>query len=202
VSGFLIAFEGNEGAGKSTQIERAAEALRASGHRVRLTREPGGTRLGLELRRLVMHTQPPPVAPAELFLYLADRAQHLAEVIRPALAAGEIVLTDRFSASTIAYQGSGRGLDFDSVVRADAFSRGGTTPHLNILLSCPVRAGLSRARGADRFHDEDETFHERVREGFLRLAAGDPDHWCTIDATRDADEVHRAVMEAISAVIG
>lgn len=202
MSGFLIAFEGCEGAGKSTQIARAAEALRAAGRAVRVTREPGGTPLGRQLRQLVMHAEPAPAPLAELFLYLADRAQHVAEVIRPALAAGEIVLTDRFSGSTIAYQGGGRGLDREAVLRADAVARDGITPHLNLLLLCPVRVGLARARGDDRFHAEDETFHERVQRGFLRLAAEDPAHWLVIDATLHQDEVHRRVMDALAVVIG
>src|SRR5215471_2213586 len=194
-SGCLIAFEGTEGAGKSTQVNRAADVLRHEGHRVEITSEPGGTELGRHLRELLLHARDAePVPLAELFLYLADRAQHVAQMIAPALAAGAVVLTDRFSASTIAYQGYGRGLDLDAVTRADAWARGGVTPSLTILLDCPVRVGLQRARGHDRFHAEVEAFHDRVRRGFHALATADPTAWCVIDATQSEATVHEAVV--------
>ena len=196
--GCLIAFEGGEGAGKSTQLRLAAAALRARGVTVVETREPGGTPLGAELRRLLMHTRDmPPTPVAELLLYLADRAQHVADVIRPALARGETVLTDRFSASTIAYQGYGRQLDRDTVVQLDAAARQGVEPALTILLDCPVAVGLGRARGSDRFHDEDVAFHERVREAFQSFARADPARYRVIDATQAAEEVHAQVLAAV-----
>lgn len=198
LSGYLIAFEGTEGAGKSTQMRAAAEALRADGHRVELTAEPGGTALGQQLRQLLLHgreTAPQPLA--ELFLYLADRAQHVAQVIAPALATGAVVLTDRFSASTIAYQGYGRGLDLDAVTHADAWARGGVSPRLTILLDCPVRVGLQRARGHDRFHAELEAFHERVRRGFHAQASAAPDTWRVIDAGQPEVAVRAAVLAAV-----
>lgn len=198
-AGCLIAFEGTEGSGKSTQVELAAVALRQRGREVLVTAEPGATVLGGELRRLLLHSpQPVPVPLAELFLYLADRAQHVAEVIQPAIEAGIVVLTDRFSASTIAYQGSGRGLELDQVVRCDAWARSGVAPRLTVLLDCPVRVGLARARGHDRFHAEEEAFHERVRSGFLRQAQADPARWHVVDATRPEQEVHRDVVEAVA----
>lgn len=202
-AGCLIAFEGPEGAGKSTQLERLAAALRDEGRRVELTAEPGGTDLGRELRHLLLHARATsvPVPLAELFLYLADRAQHVDETIRPAIAAGAIVLTDRFSASTIAYQGYGRGLDLDQVTRADAWARGGLTPRLTLLLDCPVRVGLQRARGDDRFHAEEEAFHERVRAGFHALAAAAGRAWRTIDTTQPADAVHAAVRAAVGGAL-
>jgi len=202
--GRLIAFEGPEGAGKSTQLARAAAALRAGGRAVTMTFEPGATALGTGLRATLLHARAAAVpAPlAELFLYLADRAQHVRQVIAPALAAGEVVLTDRFSASTIAYQGHGRGLDLAQVVRADAWARDGVAAHRTVLLDLPVRVGLARARGEDdRFHAEDEAFHERVRRGFLALAAADPAGWRVIDATQPADAVHAQVMAAIDAAL-
>jgi dTMP kinase len=196
--GWLIAFEGIEGAGKSTQIRLAAGALERSGHRVRTTAEPGGTDLGQNLRRLLLEKRDPSPTPlAELFLYLADRTQHVTEVIGPALEAGDIVLSDRFSASTIAYQGHARGLDLAEVTRADAWARLGITPDLNILLDSPVDIGLARARGNDRFHSELEAFHKRVRQGFLTLAAADPTRWQIVDTTQPEMEVHRRVMEAL-----
>lgn len=197
--GCLIAFEGTEGSGKSTQVDLAAQALEQNGFEVLTTAEPGATVLGRELRNLLLHSpEPVPVPLAELFLYLADRAQHIAEVIRPAIDAGVVVLTDRFSASTISYQGFGRGLDFDNVVRCDAWARSGIGPRLTLLLDCPVRLGLARARGHDRFHAEEEAFHERVRAGFLHQAEADPRGWHVVDATRPQEEVRLDVIQAIS----
>ena len=196
-SGRLIAFEGTEGAGKSTQIERAAAALRAAGHKVEVTFAPGGTALGRQLRELLLHAADAPAPMAELLLYLADRAEHVARVIAPALAGDAVVLTDRFTASTIAYQGYGRGLDLETLTRAEEWARGGVSIDLTILLDCPVRVGLQRARGNDRFHAELEAFHERVRRGFHAQAQADPGRWRVIDATQPEAAVHDAVMAAI-----
>lgn len=201
--GVLIAFEGTEGSGKSTQIRLAAEALARDGRRLHLTAEPGATALGRRLREILLGpNQPVPAPLAELFLYLADRSQHVNEVILPALDAGQVVLTDRYSASTIAYQGYGRGLDLATVIRIDEWARGGLSPDLTILLDCPVRVGLARARGADRFHAEEEAFHERVRRGFLALAAAGGDSWRVIDATAAKEAVHGEVMDAVRARLG
>jgi len=202
-TGCLIAFEGPEGAGKSTQMQRLATVLRADGRRIETTAEPGGTALGRDLRQLLLHARETvPVPLAELFLYLADRAQHVQQLIAPAIAAGAVVLTDRFSASTIAYQGYGRGLDLELVTRADAWACGDVAPHLTVLLDCPVRVGLQRARGEnDRFHAEEEAFHERVRAGFHALAAAAPDRWRTIDATQSPEAVHAAVLAAVRAAL-
>lgn len=196
--GKLIVFEGIEGAGKSTHVARLATSLEAAGHRVQVTREPGGCALGIELRRLAMEfREPPPVALAELLLYLADRAQHLADVIRPALAAGEVVLCDRFSASTIVYQGIARGLDTELVTRLDALVRGRTAPDLTVLLDCPVAIGLARAHGSDRFHEEALGFHQRVRQGFRWLAERDPARHVVVDATAAPDDVARHVLDGV-----
>ncbi len=196
--GCLIAFEGTEGSGKSTQLRRAAAVLRSRGFTVLETREPGGTALGTALRRLVMHPGGPPPAPiAELLLYLADRAQHVAEVITPTCAQGHIVLTDRFSASTLAYQGYARQLDLGMVTRLDAIARAGVAPALTLVLDCPVEVGLRRARGDDRFHREEREFHARVRAGFLALAQAQPRRYCVIDATASSDRVHEQVMHAL-----
>ncbi|MDX2171402.1 MAG: dTMP kinase [Deltaproteobacteria bacterium] len=204
-AGCLIAFEGPEGAGKSTQIARAAEALRGRGRHIEVTFEPGATALGAGLRETLLHAraEAAPAPLAELFLYLADRAQHVSQSIRPALDAGAVVLIDRFTASTIAYQGYGRGLDLEQVVRSEAWARGDLAPQLTLLLDLPVRVGLARARGEhDRFHAEHEAFHERVRQGFLTLAAAAPRTWRVLDATQPADTVHAQVMAAIDAVVG
>jgi len=196
--GCLIAFEGIEGAGKSTQLRLTAAALRQRGLRVVETREPGGTTLGVELRQVLMHRlDAVPTPLTELLLYLADRAQHLSEIIVPALGTGAVVLTDRFSASTIAYQGYARGLDVAMVTQLDAIARGGVTPALTVLLDCPVSRGLQRACGDDRFHREAASFHERVRAALLHLAAQDADHYCVIDATRTSEAVHQDVLAAV-----
>jgi len=196
--GCLIAFEGVEGAGKSTHVAAAAIALRARGVSVLETHEPGGTALGVELRRLLMHLpDTPPTALAELLLYLADRAQHVTQLIAPAIACGQIVLTDRFSASTIAYQGYGRGLDLGVVTRLDAIARQGVSPALTVLLDCPVEIGLRRARGDDRFHREEQAFHERVRAGFLSLAREDWDRYCVIDAAAPPESVQPQILAAV-----
>ena len=196
--GCLIAFEGIEGAGKSTQLRLVAAALRQRGLQVVETREPGGTALGVELRQVLMHqVDAIPTPLTELLLYLADRAQHLSEVIVPAIGDGAVVLTDRFSASTIAYQGYARGLDVALVTQIDAAVRGGVTPALTVLLDCPVGQGLQRARGDDRFHREALSFHERVRAALLHLAAQDAERYRVIDATRAPEAVHHDVLAAV-----
>jgi dTMP kinase len=139
----------------------------------------------------------PPTARAELLLYLADRDQHLAEVVLPAMARGDVVLTDRFSASTVAYQGYGRELDVDTVVRLDEMVRHGLMPHLTFLYDCPVPVGLARARGNDRFHDEDEAFHARVRDGLLAQAREAPERYTVIDATQPAETIHEQTLAAL-----
>jgi dTMP kinase len=195
--GRLIAFEGIEGAGKSTHVHAVAAALRGRGIAVVETREPGGTVLGADLRRILMHTADAPAPFTELLLYLADRAQHLAEVIEPALARGEVVLTDRFSASTLAYQGYARQLDIETVSRLDSIVRHGVAPALTVLLDCPVAQGLQRARGDDRFHREEREFHERVRAAFLKIAEQDADRYCVIDASQPTTVVQEAVLAAV-----
>jgi dTMP kinase len=196
--GKLIAFEGVEGSGKSTQVETVAAHLRRLGYEVVETREPGGTPLGHEIRRIVMHsTRLTPSPLTELLLYLADRAQHLAEVIVPALERGQIVVTDRFSASTIVYQGYARQLGIERVRQLDAIVRNGVQPDLTLLLDCPVEIGLQRARGDDRFHREHVPFHERVRAGFLELATQEPQQYCVVDSTLDTGEVTRRIIERI-----
>lgn len=196
--GCLIALEGVEGAGKSTHLRGVAAALRDRGVAVLETHEPGGTPLGAELRRLLMHMpETPPTPLAELLLYLADRAQHVAQLIAPALVSGQVVLTDRFSASTIAYQGYARGLDLGMVTRLDAIARQGVSPALTVLLDCPVEVGLRRARGDDRFHREEREFHERVRAGLLSLAREDWDRYCVIDAAAPPARVQQEILAAV-----
>jgi dTMP kinase len=193
-----LANRGVEGAGKSTHLAAVATGLRDRGVSALETHEPGGTALGVELRRMLMHRPDTPPTPlAELLLYLADRAQHIAQVVAPAVADGQVVLTDRFSASTIAYQGYGRGLNLGTVTRLDAIARQGVSPALTVLLDCPVDIGLRRARGDDRFHREEREFHERVRAGFLSLAREDWDRYCVIDAAAPLARVQHEILAAV-----
>lgn len=208
--GRFITLEGPDGAGKSMQAERLADSLRREGLTVVLTREPGGTELGERIRALLLDgTAPARGAQADALLFNAARAQHVAELIRPALERGEFVVCDRFSDSTLAYQGYGAGLDVAAVARVCAWATGGLRPDLTILLDLPVEAGLERraagpAAGRTRFEDEarhDRGFHERVRAGFHALAAAEPDRWRTVDASAAPDLVARDVLAAAVALL-
>ncbi len=209
--GRFITLEGPDGAGKSMQAERLADSLRREGLTVLLTREPGGTELGERIRALLLEGTAPARGPrADALLFNAARAQHVADVIRPALERGEVVVCDRFSDSTLAYQGHGAGLDVEALGRICAWATGDLRPDLTILLDLPVEAGLERraagpAVGRTRFEDEarhDRAFHERVRAGFHALAAAEPDRWRTVDASNEPDLVARDVMDAAMALLG
>lgn len=192
--GYLITIEGIDGAGKSTQVGRLAAALAERGYRAVSTREPGATPLGRELRRLLLETNLGLSPEGELLLFLTDRVEHLARVVRPALAAGAVVLCDRYSDSTIAYQGYGRQGDLARVRRWDAESRAGIDADLTLLLDCPVALAAARRRKVpDRYQALDVAFHERVREGFLALAAAAPERVRRIDAGRDLGAVSHEV---------
>lgn len=205
--GLFVTFEGVEGSGKSTHLRLLAETLRAAGHEVVETREPGGTPLGRTLRALLLEAGDAPPEPlAELLLYCADRAQHVATLVRPALRAGRVVLCDRFSDSTIAYQGHGRGLDLAMVRALDAHARAGLAPDLTLLLDCPVPDGLARARArsgtADRLEQEAVRFHEAVRRGFHAEAAAEPARYRVIDTTRPADLVRAEIRATVAPLLG
>ena len=204
--GRFITFEGGEGCGKSTQVKRLAAALEAKGVKVLLTREPGGTRLAEMIRTLLKdETEDPPVDRAELLLFLAARAQLVRNVIRPALDAGTWVLSDRFSDSTIAYQGYGRGLSVDFVKAANEFACEGLTPDLTFLLDVEPSVAAQRMRGreaatntsADRIERAGDDFHARLRRGFHELAEANPSRIVTIDATGTPEEVARRILLAI-----
>jgi dTMP kinase len=199
VTGFFVAFEGGEGVGKSTQIAQAAAWLRERGCDVLETREPGGTPLGVELRRLVLDPDGHVTPRAEALLYAADRAHHVDTVIRPALAAGKAVLTDRYVDSTLAYQGAGRGLDDARLVTQ--WATGGLLPDLTVLLDLDPRVGLARAgerSSFDRLEAAALEFHQAVRAGFLALAAEAPERYLVLDAARPPDELAARVRVALA----
>ena len=199
--GLFVTLEGPEGAGKSTQLPRLCEWLEGRGTRVVCTRNPGGTAIGRQIRQILLdpaHTAMVPTA--ELLLYAADRAQHVEEIVRPALAAGQLVLCDRFSDSTLAYQGYGRGLELARLEAMNAVATGGLAPDLTILLDLDPEVGLQRvaaSRQTDRLEHEALAFHRRLREGYLALAAREPGRFVVIDATRDPDEVQATMREAL-----
>lgn len=202
----FLTFEGVEGSGKSTQTTHLAEALTEAGYEVITTREPGGTELGRKLRAMLLAADAPaPAAETELLLYLADRAEHLARLVRPALERGAVVLADRFSDSTLAYQAYGRGLDRAQVQRLDAFARGGLMPSRTFLLDLPVEQGLARARQvgpADRLELEKIEFHKRVRAGFHELAAAEPVRFEVLDAREDRTALATRIAEDVFSWIG
>ena len=192
----FITFEGGEGAGKSTVIAGAAEALRTQGITVLTTREPGAGELGLAIRSLLLDQAGMP-AESELFLFLADRANHCAQVVQPALHRGEMVLCDRHADSTLVYQSFVRGLDEGFVRAANAFATRGLNPNLTFLLDLPAELGLSRLKEKNRLDREPLEFHQNVREGFLELADEEPDRWRIIDATQDPEQVLTCVLSQI-----
>ncbi len=200
----FITFEGIEGSGKSTHLRHLATHLRSVGRPVLETREPGGTPAGATIRRLLLGEDAVPLTSmAELFLYCADRTQHVAELIRPALAGGRVVLCDRFSDSTLAYQGFGRGLDLGAIRALDERARTGLAPALTFLFDCPVMEGLRRVRErrerGDRFERESEEFHARIRAGFQTLAAAEPERFRVLDSTQPVEQVRQRVIAEATA---
>jgi len=192
----FITFEGGEGAGKSTQAAILTERVRTSGREALSLREPGGTPLGERLRDLLLHGEG--LSPeTELLLFLAARAQLVASVIQPALDRGAIVICDRFSDSTVAYQGYGRGLDLDAVRSLDAFATGGLEPDLTFFLGLSSPAGLARKAGEeDAFQNEELAFHERVQAGY-RASGGGRARWHEIDASRDIEGISALIWEVV-----
>lgn len=206
--GFFVSLEGGDGAGKSTQARRLAEELRRGGRRVALTRDPGGTAAGRAIRDLLLDRDEPLAPETEIALFFADRAQNLAEVVRPALARGEVVVADRFTDSTLAYQAYGRGLAPERILAVDRGITGGFRPHLTLVLDLPAEAGLARlerrSRGErpDRIEREAAGFHQRVRQGFLALAEEHPERIVVIPAAPPEDEVFAAVRSAVEGRFG
>jgi dTMP kinase len=199
--GFFITFEGTEGGGKSTQIHRLASTLADQGYTVWATREPGGTRVGEMIRPILLGRQQAPMtAWSEALLFTAARAQHVDEVIRPRLQRGELVLCDRYSDSTMAYQGYGRGLDLDVLRQLQDRATGSLRPDLTILLNLPVEAGLARIprTAQDRLDRESAAFHQRVHAGYQQLAATEPQRWREVDAAADEDQVAQRILSLVS----
>jgi len=204
-NGLLITLEGGEGSGKTTQAEALAKHLEERGRSVCVTREPGGTALGRAVLRLLRESEGGlTMTPlSELLLFEADRAQHVSEVIRPALASGKIVVCDRFSDSSLAYQGYGRGLGLELIRRLNDEATGGLMPHLTLLLDIPPELGLAR-EGAqiDVTGRESPAFHQRVREGFLALAREEPGRLVIIDATLAEKDVAERALVAVETLLG
>ena len=202
-TGLFVCFEGGEGAGKSTQARILRQRLEDEGHVVVLTREPGDTPVGAEIRRIVLDPATGELADrTEALLYAADKAEHVHAVVLPALERGEVVLTDRYVDSTLAYQGAGRALDTQELEQVARWATGDLRPHLTVLLDLEPADGLTRFVERDRIEGESIEFHQRVRAEFLRLAEGDPDHYLVLDARAPveeiADAVHTHVMKLIA----
>ncbi|EJN36998.1 thymidylate kinase [Pseudomonas sp. GM84] len=205
MSGLFITLEGPEGAGKSTNRDYLAARLREHGLDVVLTREPGGTPLAEKVRELLLAPSDEVMAAdTELLLVFAARAQHLAQVIRPALAKGSVVLCDRFTDATYAYQGGGRGLSVARIAALEQFVQGDLRPDLTLVFDLPVEVGLARAaaRGRlDRFEQEGQAFFEAVRQAYLQRAQGEPQRYNLLDAAQPLDVVQRAIDALLPAIV-
>ena len=202
VKGF-ISFEGIEGAGKSTQIKALAEYLRSKGHDVVETVEPGGTNIGYKIRELLLDPQNHMDPLAELLLYYSSRAQHVKEIIAPAINAGRVVITDRYTDSTVAYQGYARGIDLELIKKLNEIVVPEMKPSLTLMLDLEVEEGLRRNRAAnkeDRFELEAVEFHKRVRDGFHKIAEAEPERVKIVDASVSSEEVARKIIEIIEEV--
>jgi len=206
--GLFLSFEGGEGSGKSVQAKLLADALRQRGRDVVLTREPGGTAAGERIREIVLHAKEIALGPeAQVLLYSTARAQNVREVIGPALEAGTLVIADRFFDSTFAYQGHGHGVPLDAIREVTRLAVGDLAPDRTFLLDIPVEVGLRRsgwhARSQwDRFEVLDAAFHERVRQGYLSLAASEPHRWVVLNADRDEAAIAADVRRAVDALLG
>jgi dTMP kinase len=206
--GVFITFEGIEGCGKSTQARRLARRLQLGGIPAVLTLEPGGTAIGATIRNILLSSQNRQLSSlTELLLYAADRAQHVEQVIEPALKAGKWVISDRFMDATVVYQGYGRGQDMPFIHLLNEKATSGLRPDRTFLLDCPVEIGLARAmkrekesalQGQDRFEQEKRPFHEAVRQGYLTLASREPDRIVVMDGTRSPDDLEEQVMRLLS----
>ena len=207
-SGLFVSFEGGDGCGKTTQMRLLAARLRSEGHSVLETTEPGGTRIGAQIRRILLDSANQEIRPtAELLLYFASRAQNVEEAILPALAEGRIVLTDRFTDSTLAYQGFGRGLGERVVAELDRIACRGLAPDVTLLIDIDLETSLSRARqrnldlSESRMDEQAVEFHRRVREAYLAMAAKEPQRFRVVDGRGDAASVAEAAWQALAPVL-
>jgi dTMP kinase len=198
--GLFVCFEGGDGAGKSTQVRLLTEALERRGREVVVTRQPGGTPLGSQIRQLVLHGDHVS-ARAEALLFAADKAHHVDQLIAPALAAGKVVITDRYTDSSIAYQGAGRDLGADEIRALQHWAVGGVLPDLTIVLDVSPSVGRARRGDVhDRLESEADAFHAAVRQGFLDLAAQDPGRYLVVDAGLPVEQIHAHVVAAVEQV--
>ena len=209
MSGLFLSFEGGEAAGKSVQAARLAESLRAAGRDVLLTREPGGTPFAERIRDVLLHAREVDLTPeTQALLFSAARAQHTRDVIRPALLAGRMVVADRFFDSTLAYQGYGLGADLEGLRAMTRFAVGTVVPERTFLIDIPVAVTLSRLAGRsrvarwDRFHGDDRAFYERVREGYLRLAASEPGRFVVVEGDRAEEAVAADIRRQVDQLLG
>ena len=198
VKGIFIAFEGGEGTGKSTQSKMLKKWLEQEGEKVVLSREPGGTDLGQGLRKILLGHETGDISPrAEALLYAADRAHHVYSIIRPALDRGDVVITDRYFDSSIAYQGAGRVLQPNEVARISRWATESLFPTLTIIIDMPAEVGLGRLKSRDRLEAEPLAFHERVRNEFLQIASMDPERYLIVDGLQEIDEIHEQIISRV-----
>jgi dTMP kinase len=201
-TGVFVCFEGGEGAGKSTQARSLAATLADRGYRTLLTFEPGDTAVGKEMRRIVLDPATGQLSHrTEVLLYAADKAEHVDTVVMPALERGEVVITDRYVDSMLAYQGAGRTLDVAEVDRVARWATRNLRPHLTVVLDLDPEHGLGRFDERDRIEGESLDFFVRAREAFLTLAAADPDHYLVVDAVRAADEISDVVLTRVEPLL-
>ncbi len=208
MSGKFITFEGIDGSGKSTQLRLLAASLRALGLDVITTREPGGTELGRQLRAAFLETHEKVAPMAELLAFAADRAQHVEFLIKPALAANKIVISDRYADATFAYQGAGRGFPVDKVDQVIALATGGLKPDLTLFFDIPVAMAMTRMSvrdeteaKANRMDAETAEFYTRVRESYLTIAKAEPERFVVVDASRSIEEIHRVVSDIVEQLV-
>lgn len=202
MTGLFIVFEGGDGSGKSTQVARLVDALRAEGRTVVATREPGGTGIAEQIRRVILDPANAELCDrAEALLYAASRAEHVHHVVRPALERGEIVVSDRYMDSSIVYQGLGRGLGADAVRDLNLWATEGLRPDLTIVLDVPVDFGLERVGTPDRLELAPREMHERIRGYYREMAQSDPSHYTLLDAHRPIDGIAHDVLERVRAVL-
>jgi dTMP kinase len=201
-SGLFVCFEGGEGAGKSTQSRLLADWLRRAGHTVLLTFEPGDTEVGKALRQIVLSPSTGELSHrTEVLLYAADKAEHVDTVVLPALARGEVVITDRYVDSALAYQGAGRDLVVAEVEHVNRWATAELRPHLTVVLDLEPATGLGRFEERDRIEGQSLEFHHRVQQGFLDLAAADPDHYLVLDARAPVEEIAAAIRERVGGLL-